>query len=65
MKAYTLEDALNNFQVNTPLLFTQEAKTKLASSPEFYVDRPNNPRDEIKTLLLRSKIYDKILYHWT
>jgi hypothetical protein len=59
MTATDLTKAMNNFSI-TKLEFSGQAGP--AQSPEFYVDRSGNPFGEVRTLLLGSQGYDKILF---
>ncbi len=60
MKASNLVDALNNFTIGE-LIFDSLAQPAGQTS-DFYIDRENNPFDEIKTLLISSKPFTKILF---
>jgi hypothetical protein len=59
MTALNLVDALNNFTIGE-LIFDSSAQPGQTS--DFYIDRDNNPFDEIKTLLISSKPFTKILF---
>jgi len=61
MKATNLVDALNNFAIGE-LVFDPTAKFVAGQLREFYIDRENNPFDEIKTLVISSRAFDKILF---
>jgi len=59
MVATDLIRAMNNFSI-TKLEFSRDARPE--QSGDFYVDRLGNPFGEVRTLLLRSQGYDKILF---
>jgi hypothetical protein len=63
MKATSLEDAIDNFNELQPLVFIVEEGREAdpAASAEFYVERPDNPLDELKAHLLGSRRDEKIL----
>jgi GTP-binding protein EngB required for normal cell division len=61
MGASNLVDALNNFTLGE-LIFDPSVEPKNGQRSEFYIDRENNPFDEIKTLLISSRTFDKILF---
>jgi hypothetical protein len=61
MKAENLVDALNNFTIGE-LVFDPSAKSVAGQDKGFYIDRENNPYDDIKALLISSRTFDKILF---
>lgn len=60
MIASTLAEALNNLAIDAYLVFGQNPPAE--SSPDFYVDRERNPFSELKSLLINSRLHDKILF---
>lgn len=61
-QASTLEQALANLNEQSSLVFEPQADTPVSASADFYVNRPDNPLDELKTYLLHSPADDKILF---
>lgn len=62
LPAGTLEKAVANLDERMSLVFGKDIQTPVSASPSFYVDRPDNPMEELKTNLLTSPGYDKILF---
>lgn len=61
MKAKTLNQAMQNLNEQSSLVFDRE-DFPTSASPDFYVSRPHNPLDELKTYILNSPANDKILF---
>ena len=61
LQAKSLEAAIANLNEQVSLVFDKGKGIQSASS-EFYVNRPNNPMDELKTYLINSPGDDKILF---
>ncbi len=61
--APALEVAINYFNELQPLIFNKEElkQADISASPEFYLPRQDNPLEEMKTHLLNSHSYDKVL----
>ena len=62
LQAKTLRAAVANLNEQTSLVFEKGKGFPASASPSFYVDRPDNPMEELKTFLLTSPGYDKILF---
>jgi hypothetical protein len=62
LQAKTLEAAMANLNEQTSLIFEKKADIPFSASPSFYIDRPDNPMNELKTFLLTSPGNDKILF---
>jgi hypothetical protein len=61
-QATSLNAALDNFNELQPLVFnTAEAEASPSANPAFYVERPDNPLDELKAHLINSRLHEKIL----
>ena len=54
MQATSLDNAIDNFNELQPLVFSEEEckDADPSASAEFYVERPDNPLDELKAHLL-------------
>jgi signal recognition particle GTPase len=63
LQAKTLENALANLDKNTALVFDSTKPVHVSASPAFYVDRLDNPMQTVKTYLLHSSHYTKILFY--
>ncbi|MBI4556333.1 MAG: hypothetical protein HY706_02000 [Candidatus Hydrogenedentes bacterium] len=63
MRAESLEQAIDNFDELQPLIFLPEQQKDAppAASPEFYIERPDNPLEELKVHLTQSRLPEKIL----
>jgi hypothetical protein len=62
LQAKTLGRAIVNLNEQTSLVFEKRRGIPASASSVFYVDRPDNPMEELKTYLLTSPGYDKILF---
>jgi hypothetical protein len=62
LQAKTLRDAIANLNEQTSLIFEKRRDIPASASSSFYVNRPDNPMEELKTYLLTSPGYDKILF---
>ncbi|MCX6581283.1 MAG: hypothetical protein NT166_13990 [Candidatus Aminicenantes bacterium] len=62
LQAKTLEAAVANLNEQVSLVFDGRAGSPVSASSEFYVNRPDNPMNELKTFLITSPGYDKILF---
>jgi len=62
LQAGTLEAAMVNLDERTSLVFDGSTDSPVSASPKFYVDRPDNPMNELKTSLLTGPGDDKILF---
>ncbi|MCU0288084.1 MAG: hypothetical protein MUF15_17025 [Acidobacteria bacterium] len=62
LQAKTLETAVANLNEQVSLVFDGSPNRPVSASAEFYVDRPDNPMNELKTILITSPGYDKILF---
>ena len=62
LQAKTLRDAIVNLNEQTSLIFEKRKDIPVSASSAFYVNRPDNPMEELKTYLLTSPGYDKILF---
>jgi hypothetical protein len=62
LQAKTLEKAIINLNEQTSLVFEDINGIPASASSTFYVDRPDNPMEELKTYLLTSPGNDKILF---
>lgn len=62
LQAKTLRDAIANLNEQTSLIFEKRRDIPASASASFYVSRPDNPMEELKTYLITSPGYDKILF---
>ena len=62
LQAKTLRDAIANLNEQTSLIFEKRSDIPASASASFYVNRPDNPMEELKTYLITSPGYDKILF---
>lgn len=62
LPAGTLEKAVANLDERMSLVFVEDSQAPVSASSSFYVDRPDNPMEELKTNLMTSPGYDKILF---
>ena len=62
LQAKTIRDAIANLNEQTSLIFEKRRDIPASASSSFYVNRPDNPMEELKTFLLTSPGYDKILF---
>ncbi|HLP45542.1 MAG TPA: hypothetical protein VK469_06335 [Candidatus Kapabacteria bacterium] len=62
LQAKTLETAVANLNEQVSLVFDGRTNSPISASSEFYVNRPDNPMNELKTILITSPGYDKILF---
>lgn len=62
LQARTLEAAMVNLDEKTSLVFDDSTDSPVSASPKFYVNRPDNPMDNLKTFLLTGPGDDKILF---
>lgn len=62
LQAKDLKSAVANLNERVSLRFDQRPDNPASASASFYVDRPDNPMEELKTVLLSSPGNDKILF---
>lgn len=62
LQARTLEAAMVNLNERTSLVFDGRPGSPDSASPKFYIDRPDNPMNKLKTFLLTSPGDDKVLF---
>ncbi len=62
LQATSLRTAVGNLNEQTSLIFEDRKEIPVSASASFYVERKDNPMDELKTYLLTSQGDDKILF---